>query len=85
MAIPSPRGLGLREDTDKALHADGGWEIEWRIFTQECVLPKSSQSEGLVVSIDLRAVHYTWPPNEGILLMIMEHSLFTRPPMNSLS
>ena len=83
-ASPSPRGLGLREDTDKALSADGAWETKRRIVHKSVCYP-SSESEGLIVSADLRAVHYTWPPNEGILLMIMEHSLSARPPLNSLS
>ena len=76
--------MGLREDTDKALSADGAWETKRRIVHKSVCYP-SSESEGLIVSADLRAVHYTWPPNEGILLMIMEHSLSARPPLNSLS
>ncbi|KAB0401818.1 hypothetical protein E2I00_006331, partial [Balaenoptera physalus] len=34
LAIPSPRGSGLREDTDKALSAKGGWETQRKMFKQ---------------------------------------------------
>lgn len=41
LAIPSPRGSGLREDTGKALSTKGGWETQRKMFKQVHVPHKS--------------------------------------------
>lgn len=85
VVIHSPRGAGLRNDTEKALSADSAWETELRTLKRVHVSPPKSfrvkESEGLTVGIDLQAAYYTRPPNE----VTMERSLPARPWLNSLS